>query len=621
MSPSSREAGEHLPLPYQDSILPIPHRVDDLIDRMTLQEKSGLLFHGMIIPGPDGSLSSGHAEFSIPGTQDLIVQKLLNHCNLVGPVTDVRQTAEWYNRVQGLAIEKTRLGIPITLSTDPRNHYAGAVGSSSRAGSLSQWPEPLGLAALRDVALVERFADIVRQEYLALGIRLALGPQADLATEYRWARLNGTFGESAELSSELTKAYINGLQAPRLSGGVGKLGSHSVSTMTKHFPGAGPEKDGEDSHFTYGKDQVYPGDNLDYHLEPFRQAIEAGTRQMMPYYSKPVGLKDPRLSEEVGFGFHKGVVTSLLKKDLGFQGIVCSDWGLVTDAWICGELLPARAWGVEHLSTLERVVKIIDAGCDQLGGEWLPELVVEAVEKGLVSETRINKSARKLLTEKFELGLFDSPYIDPDEAVKTVGRPDFITQGELAQRASVTLLSNKEQILPLDASALKGQKIYIEGIDAGLLRNKHGLTVTEDIGEADIAILRLQGPFEPRLKGFEAQYRAGSLEYSIAEKQRQASVFASVAVSIVDIYLDRPAAVPELIDQASALTVSYGSSDEAFLDVIFCVDGASPQGALPFDLPSSMAAVVASREDVPFDTKDPTFRFGHGLRYDAKVAV
>lgn len=182
MSPSSREAGEHLPLPYQDSILPIPHRVDDLIDRMTLQEKSGLLFHGMIIPGPDGNLSSGHAEFSIPGTQDLIVQKLLNHCNLVGPVTDVRQTAEWYNRVQGLAIEKTRLGIPITLSTDPRNHYAGAVGSSSRAGSLSQWPEPLGLAALRDVALVERFADIVRQEYLALGIRLALGPQADLAT-------------------------------------------------------------------------------------------------------------------------------------------------------------------------------------------------------------------------------------------------------------------------------------------------------------------------------------------------------------------------------------------------------------------------------------------------------
>ncbi|KAM0549451.1 hypothetical protein ACHAPJ_009437 [Fusarium lateritium] len=621
MSPSLPcEAEKRAPLSYEDPDLPIPVRVNDLINRMTLEEKSGLLFHAMIIPGEDGSLSDGHPEFSVPGTQELVVGKLINHFNLLGPVVDVRETAEWYNKVQRLAVEGTRLGIPITLSTDPRNHYAGAVGSSSRAGSLSQWPETLGLAALRDAALVKQFANIVRQEYLALGLRLALSPQADLATEYRWARLNGTFGESAELSGKLTEAYIRGLQAPHLSGGIGKLSTHSVSTMTKHFPGAGPEKDGEDSHFTYGKDQIYPGDNLEYHLQPFRQAIEAGTRQMMPYYSKPIGLKDPKLSEEVGFGFHKGIVTVLLKEDLGFQGIVCSDWGLVTDAEICGDLLPARAWGVEHLSALERVVKIIDAGCDQLGGEWLPELVVEAVEKGFISEKRLDTSVRKLLSEKFELGLFDSPYIDPEEAVKIVGQPDFIARGEAAQRSSITLLTNNQEVLPLQTSDLRGKIAYIEGIDAGLLRAKYRLRVTEEPNDADIVILRLQAPFEPRLKGFEAQYHAGSLEYSPAEKKRQATIIASALVSIVDVYLDRPAAITELVNQASAVTASYGSSDESFLDVIFGIGGASPQGSLPFDLPSSMAAVTRSKEDVPFDTKDPTFRFGHGLHYNAKLS-
>ncbi|KAF7555876.1 hypothetical protein G7Z17_g1801 [Cylindrodendrum hubeiense] len=602
-------------LPYKDRNLPISTRVEDLISRMSLEEKAGLLFHGMIIPGPDGSLSKGHPEFSVPGTEELIVGRKLKHFNLLGPVTNVRQTAEWYNRVQRLALEETRWEVPITLSTDPRSHFTEAVGTSSRAGSLSQWPETLGLAALRDEKLVERFADIARREYLALGLKLALSPQVDLSTEYRWARINGTFGESAELSGKLAEAFIRGFQAPHLSGGTGKLSAHSVSTMTKHFPGAGPERDGEDSHFEYGQDQIYPGDNLDYHIEPFRVAIKAGTRQMMPYYSKPVGLKDSRLAEEVGFGFHKGIVSGLLKEELGFEGIVCSDWGLVSDAEILGERLKARAWGCEHLSSLERVVKIIDAGCDQLGSEWLPELVVEAAERGFLSQERIDYSAQKLLSEKFELGLFDSPYVDPDYAVEIVGHPDFVAEGESAQRSSITLLVNKLHVLPLAISAIKGKKVYVEGLEPTALEETYGFIVTDQPSDADIAILRLQAPFEKRSKGFEAQYHAGSVEFSSAEKQHQAQILSVVPISIVDIYLDRPAAVPELFDQASAVLASYGSSQHAFLDVVFGVDGASPKGKLPFDLPSSTAAVIDSREDVPFDTGSPSFRYGHGLSY------
>lgn len=306
---------------YKNEHLATQTRVIDLLGRMTLTEKAGLLFHSSLIATPDftGLVDDPEA------VKELVVDKNLSHFNLYGPITDPRRTVEWVNDVQRLAVLHTRLGIPVTFSTDPRNHFNNNIGTTARAGCLSQWPETLGFAALRDPALVEPFTDIARREYLALGIRLALSPQADLATEYRWSRINTTWGESAELAASLTERYIRGFQAPHLSGGVGQLGPCSVSTMTKHFPGAGPERDGEDSHFIYGQDQIYPGNNFEYHLILFRAAIQAGTRQMMPYYSKPVGLKDPRLAEEVGFGFHRGVITTLLKEELNFDGIVCSD--------------------------------------------------------------------------------------------------------------------------------------------------------------------------------------------------------------------------------------------------------------------------------------------------------
>ena len=212
-------------IPYKDACLPIDERVEDLLGRMTLKEKAGQVFHDMIMMGPDGELSKASADFGIAGTEELVGDRCMTHFNLLGPVQNVLMTAEWYNRLQKYALG-TRLGIPITLSTDPRNHFTDNIGTSFRAGVLSQWPETLGLAALRSPELVERFADVARQEYLALGLRVALHPQVDLATEPRWARINATFGEDADLSSELVGAYIRGFQGQ-------KLGKHSVSTMTK----------------------------------------------------------------------------------------------------------------------------------------------------------------------------------------------------------------------------------------------------------------------------------------------------------------------------------------------------------------------------------------------------
>lgn len=591
---------------YRDKTVPVDERVDDLLSRMTLAEKSGQLFHNMIPMGPGGMLSDANPAFGVDSTRVLVTEKLMSHFNLIGPVDDPVVTARWYNDLQRYVLENTRLGIPVTLSTDPRSHFTDNVGTAFNAGSMSQWPETLGLAAIRDAKLVERFADIARQEYLALGLRVALHPQADLATEPRWARANTTYGEDAELSGELTAAYIRGFQGTH-------VGPESVSCMTKHFPGGGPQKDGEDPHFAYGKDQVYPAGRFEYHLAPFRQAIAAGTSQMMPYYGRPVGLElDGEKIEEVGFAFNKQLISGLLRDKLGYTGIVCTDWGLLTDTNILGQDMPARAWGCEHLTPVERAVKILEAGCDQFGGEACPALVIEAVESNMVSMDVVDRCVRRVLKEKFVLGLFDNPFVQAERAGEIVGREDFVREGEGAQRRAYTLLKNEGNILPLHIPD-GGIKIYAEGFDGKKFQARDSrIQIVSAAHEADVALLRLKAPFEPRPGGFEAFFHAGSLEFSAEEKARQAEIFGSTK-AIVDLYLDRPAVVPEIAENAAALLCSYGSNLNAFLDIV--LGSAKPQGKLPFDLPRSMDAVQNSREDAAYDTENPVFKFGHGLTY------
>lgn len=591
-------------LPFRDATRSINDRVADLLSRMTVAEKAGQLFHNMISIGPDGGLAPAVPGFGLLATTVLLGEKLLSHFNLIGPIHDPKLVAKWHNTLQQHVLDNTRLGIPISLSSDPRNHFVENVGTAFNAGCLSQWPEPLGLAALRDPALVRRFADCARQEYLALGLRVALHPQVDLATEYRWARITATFGEDADLAEDYVEAYIGGFQGPNKT-----LGHQSVATMVKHFPGGGPQMDGEDPHFDYGREQVYPGKNFEYHLRPFRKAVAAGASQIMPYYGMPVGTQ----YEEVGFAFNRQIITGILREQLAFDGIVCSDWGLISDANILGQAMPARAWGCENLSELERVAKILEAGCDQFGGEVRPELVMEAVKAGLVSEARLDESVSRLLREKFCLGLFDNPFVDADAAGEIVGRAEFVREGEDAQRRSMTLLTNKSKTLPLSHADLGSKKVYVEGLKAETARAR-GLVLVDHPQEADVAILRLRCPYEPRSGGFEAHFHAGSLEYTDEELQRLKGVFEAVPVVVVDVYLDRPGVLTELAAQAAALMVNYGSSEHAFLDALF--GDAAPEGKLPFDLPRSMEAVRNSREDVPFDTENPLFRFGHGLKYD-----
>ncbi|PPJ56686.1 hypothetical protein CBER1_08720 [Cercospora berteroae] len=600
-------SAQNITFPYQNASLSIDDRLDDLISRMTLAEKAGQLFHPYINYGPNGTLEPLPREEQSMGGNDTrtkVGEMYLSHFILGDDITNVTVAVEWHNAIQELARNSTRLGIPITMSSDPRNLYSETVGGGV-ANKLSQWPNSLGLAALRSPALAQKFAEVVREEYKALGFRTTLSPQIDLATEYRWARIPGTFGEDANLTSEYVVATLRGFHGEEF--GVG-----SVNTMSKHFPGAGPAENGEDGHFEYGKNQTYPGNNFDAHLVPFKAAIAAGERQIMPYYTRPIGTE----YEEVAFAYNKGIITDLLKTELGFTGIVCSDWGIVTDTEIAGQTIPAQAWGLESLGELERVARILNAGVDQLGGEERPELIIQLVEEGNITEERVEQSARRLLREKFVLGLFDNPFVTVERAEEIVGNDEYVRLGLEAQRASLTLLTNEDEILPLK-DEWAGKKVYIEGFPEIYLEGR-GLEVVEDVDDADLAILRLIAPSEPREGGFSQLYAAGSLEFNVTEQARQAAIYEAVP-TIVDITLERPAAIPEIIEQAAAVLGSYGSGPAALLDVLFGVNGAEPRGRLPFDLPRSTEAVEESAEDVPFDTRNPVFTFGHGLTYGSAI--
>ncbi|HEX4402558.1 MAG TPA: glycoside hydrolase family 3 N-terminal domain-containing protein [Galbitalea sp.] len=570
--------------PYQDATLSIEQRVEDLLSRMEVEDKAGLMFQPM---APMGSDIDEAGMFGSPSMRK-ILDRRINHVNIL-QAPSAREIAEWHNAIQRQALESP-LGIPFTISSDPRHSFSDNPAVSLLAGPYSQWPETLGFAALDDPELTERFADTVRREYLATGIRVALHPQLDLATEPRWARANGTFGESAEVASRLGSAYVRGLHGS-------EFGAESVSAMVKHFPGGGPQLNGEDPHFDYGREQVYPGGQFDLHLQPFLDAFAAGATQVMPYYGMPVGTE----YEEVGFGFNKQIITDLLRNQLGFDGIVCSDWGILSRTF----------WGVESLSFEDRMIKSLDAGIDQWGGEFQPGVLVELVKSGRVDESRLDTSVRRLLREKFCLGLFDNPFVDADAADALVGTTEARAEALAAQTVAQVVLKNKAGVAHLP---LSGQpRVYVEGIDPQALAGWANVVTTP--GEADVAVIRIDAPWEPRgVPGdIEFFFHAGSLEFHEAALEHLRGV-AAVVPTIVDVYLDRPAILAPVAEIASALTVNFGASAEAYIAILF--GSGEPKGKLPFDIPSSMAAVEESRPDVPFDTVDPTFRFGDGLRFD-----
>ena len=576
---------------YEDARVSIELRVNDVLSQMTIEEKVGLMFHPPFTVNP--GIGMRIYEILIRGnqfTESHIIKKHINHFNLYGNPDPVK-LAKRINQLQNYAA-RSRLGIPLTISSDPIHEVerGGGIASFSVQG-FSKWPSQLGLAATRDVELVKKFADIARQEYLAVGIRTALHPMADLATDPRWARNFGTFGSDSKLSTSLTLAYMDGFQGENIN-------SQSVLTMVKHFPGGGPQENGLDAHLMSGENQVYPGKMFDYHLEPFIEAINNNLKVIMPYY----GIAVDQSNENIAIGFNRYLLNDLLREKLNYDGVICSDWGIIT----------GRHWGVTNLTIPERYIKAINAGIDQFGGEMHPEIVVQLVRENKIDESRIDRSARRILKNKFELGLFDDPFVDIESVDKLINTQ--ITQKLAldAQRKSVVMLKNSN-LLPLTEET----KIYVDGMEF----KDSAINKVNTIEEADVILMYLHTVFngnqEPGTDRLFDRFLSNLFPNTDLRFNNQvikrASEYSQVKPLILVVDLNRPAILSELNDLSDALIGTFGVNDEVIHEII---NGkTNPSGKLPFELPSSMSEVEEQLEDVPDDTANPLYEYGYGLSF------
>ncbi|MGV2108902.1 glycoside hydrolase family 3 protein [Agrobacterium vitis] len=606
--------------PYEDWRRSPAERASDLVSQMTLIEKAGLMMHGTAPALASGS-EAGQGRGS--GYDLERIKPLINDAKVATYITRLslppEQLATENNKLQEIA-EASRLGIPLTISTDPRNHFQYVLGASAQSGGFSKWPESLGFGALDDAKLTRQFGDIARQEYLAVGIQQALSPQIDLATEPRWPRSTGTFGEDPQISRRMAEAYVAGFQ-----NGTTGLKPGSVSAVAKHWVGYGAAPQGFDGHNSYGRHVVFKAKDFEKHVTPFKGAFAAKVAGIMPTYSIVDGVKlDGKPLEPVAAGYSKQLLTDLLRKRYKFDGVVVSDWLITNDCkdeCLNGEkpgdtpiIRPdtfGMPWGVEDLSREDRFAKAVNAGIDQFGGVANSDILVKAVEDKKVSEIRINQSAKRLLIQKFEQGLFENPYADPQKAKAIVGNADFVAEGEKAQARAMVVLQNKGKILPVKP----GRKVYLLNVDAATA-HKRGYQVVTKPEEADFALVRLMAPFE-RLHPnyfFGARHEEGDLSFKPGNPDYDAvTAIAGKTPIIATVFLSRPSILTNLKDQTKALIGNFGASDEALFNVIEGKQKA--RGKLPFELPSSMQAVEAQAPSTPHDSKKPLYKIGYSQTY------
>ena len=667
---------------YEDWRLTVDERTQDLVSQMSVEEMAGLMLYSahQSIPSRGRGFGGGSTykgqPFDDSGAEasDLSDQQInfltedhVRHV-LITSVASPVVAAEWNNKAQAL-VEGLGLGIPVNTSSDPRHRTrASAEYDFGSGGDISMWPATLGIAASFDPQLMKKFGEIASTEYRALGIATALSPQIDLATEPRWSRFSGTMGEDPGLSTDMARAYVDGFQT---SSGEHEIldgwGYHSVNAMVKHWPGGGPEEGGRDAHFAYGAYAVYPGNKLEDHLKSFIDGafkLDGATGMasaVMPYYTISTGI-DSKYGENVGNAYSKYIITDLLRNKYGYDGVVCSDWGITRDVGSM-DSFGGMCWGVEGLSVAERHYKAIDAGIDQFGGNNDMGPVLEAYAMGVEAlgeeamRNRFEQSAIRLLRNIFRTGLFENAYLDPAKTDEIVGKPEFMQAGYEAQLRTVVMLKNKQQVLPLE----KQSKVYIPQRFIPASRNWFGretperwedafsreivsksFQVVDSPEEADFALVGIQSPNGGN--GYNTQdveqggngYVPISLQYGpyTAEHARETSLaggspledftnrsYRGKSIStanapdmnlvnetrqrmgdkpvVVVVHVSKPMVFAEIEPAASAILVHMGVQDQALVELISGVT--EPSALLPFQMPAHMRTVEEQFEDVPRD--------------------
>lgn len=674
--------------PYEDWRLDVDERAKDLASQMSVDQIAGLMLysrHQSLPAGSQGFMAgtyggkpfeeSGENASALSDQQvEFLTDDNLRHV-LLTRVESPAIAAEWNNNAQAL-VEGLGLGIPANNSSDPRHGAPADFEYNAGGGDISLWPNSLGMAATFDPELVQKFGDIASKEYRALGIATALSPQIDLATEPRWNRFGGTFGENPQLAADMARAYVDGFQ----SSDEGGWGMQSVNAMVKHWPSGGPEEGGRDAHFGYGKFAVYPGDNLADHLKPFTEGafdLKGGTGMasaVMPYYT--ISWNQDENGENVGNAYSKYLITDLLRGKYGYDGVVCTDWLVTGDPGKPHEFM-GKSWGMETASIAERHYKVILAGCDQYGGNNDAGPVVEAYQMGVEEfgeewmRERFETSAVRLLRNIFNAGLFENPYLDVEESDALVGNADFMQAGYDAQLRSIVMVKNRENTLPVDEK----MTVYVP---QRMIPNRGGFfgppappalgdpispelvakyfNTTTDPDEADVALVFIETPItgsgydvadlEKGGNGYvpiSLQYRPYTAEYARDESMaggdpaedftnrsyKGKSVTATNETDLdlvlntrramvekpVVVILDAfgPTVMSEFEGAADAILVTFGVQNQAILDVIS--GSFEPSGLLPFQMPGNMKTVEEQYEDVPQDMDVTVDSEGNGYDF------
>ncbi|MCD8217406.1 MAG: glycoside hydrolase family 3 C-terminal domain-containing protein [Clostridiales bacterium] len=473
-------------LPYEDWRLSDWERAQDLAQRLSVEEIAGLMIysvHQMVppmsggpFPGTFGGKSfeeSGCEAWEMSDEQKKFMESEHIRHVLLSSVKDAATAARWSNELQKKA-ESMPHGIPVNISSDPRNGASDSVAEFKGGGSdVSKWPEGLGFAACFDPEVVRQFAKDASREYRAMGISTALGPQIDLCTEPRWMRMADTLGMDTNAVKQMVKAYCDGMQTTEDAEGSG-WGRESVNVMVKHWPGGGTGEGGRDAHYPFGQFAVYPGANAGEHLKPFTEAafrLDGATgcaAAVMPYYTVSWGM-DCKNGKNVGNSYSEYIIKDLLREKYSFQGVVCTDWGITQDPEPCIDSFGSRCYGMNRMTEAQRCLTILMNGVDQFGGSSEIAPILEAYEIGCreygksVMRKRMETSAARLLKNIFQCGLFEDPYLDPEHSKEIVGCEEFCRHGYEAQQKSVVLLKNR--ILPLTERPClplkKGIRVYI----------------------------------------------------------------------------------------------------------------------------------------------------------------
>jgi beta-glucosidase len=643
---------------YRNSALPPARRVKDLLSRMTLEEKAAQMM--CVWQQKADTLVDEHGAFDAAKAR-----KAFKHGHGLGQVgrpsdaggvrdsaenRDARAMAELTNDIQRFFLDNSRLGIPVIFHEECLHGHA-AIGATS-------FPQPIGLAATFDPDLVEQVFAITAAEARSRGAHQALTPVVDVARDPRWGRVEETYGEDPYLVSRMGIAAVRGFQGDATFKDKRRL----IATL-KHFAAHGQPESGMNCSPVNVSERLL----RETFLFPFKEAIQkAGAISVMASYNEIDGIPSHA---------NRWLLRDVLRKEWGFSGFVVSDYYAITELNYRADVR-GHAVAPDHK---DAAVQAVEAGVNIELPE--PECylhLVQLVRKGILKERQLDELAAPMLYWKFQLGLFDDPYVDPDAADQLVGCDAHRDAALQAARETITLLKNENQVVPLDLDRIRTIAVIGPNANRSLLGGyshtpKHEVTVLEGIQarvgkrakvlyhegckitiggswvtdevvpsdpaedrrqiaeavkvarKADVIVLAIGGNEQTSREAWSFKHMGDRARLDLVGRQDELvrAMLATGKPVVVLLFNGRPIAINEAAEKVPAIFECWYLGQEtgrAVAEVLF--GDYNPGGKLPITIPRSAGHLPAfynhkptARRGYLFDDVTPLFPFGFGLSY------